>query len=169
VCIPARRFFIVILDRVACEEGKMLTRLIFVLILACAGCATTVNQPNLSVSCPNGGSIEKKDYAPPDFPNEIFAEYSCKRSIPYHFDLNSDGINDIVWNAYFDNNDKAEAWWVLKILEDDRTKATTWAFLKNINGVATIIWENKRLKKEQREWLNGIIKSINEALATQSK
>lgn len=143
--------------------------LIFVLMLVFAGCATTVQQQDIAVTCPNGVSFAKKDYAPPDFPNEIFAVYSCKKSMPYYFDLNSDGINDIVWNAYFDNNDKAEAWWVLKILEDDRTKATTWVFLKNINGVATIIWENKRLKKEQREWLNGIIKSINKALAAQSK
>jgi hypothetical protein len=148
------------------EEG-MLKGLILVLMLACAGCATTVNQQNLSVSCPNGVSFEKKDYAPLDFPNEIFTEYSCKKSIPYHFDLNGDGINDIVWNVYFDNNNKAEAWWVLRILDPEGSKATTWAFLKKINGVATIIWENKRLEKQQRKWLEGVIQSINEALAAQ--
>jgi hypothetical protein len=145
----------------------MLKGLILVLMLACAGCAATVNQENLSVSCPNGVSFEKKDYAPLDFPNEIFTEYSCKRSIPYHFDLNGDGINDIVWNVYFDNNDKAEAWWVLSIADPEGSKATTWAFLKKINGVATIIWENKRLEKQQREWLKGVTQSINEALTAQ--
>ena len=123
----------------------MFRGLILVFMLALAGCATTVDQQDLSVTCPNGVSFSKKDYAPLDFPNEIFSEYSCKRSMPYRFDFDDDGINDIVWNVYYDKNNKAEAWWVLRILEDDRTKATTWAFLKNIDGKATIIWENKRV------------------------
>ena len=143
--------------------------LIFVLILVFAGCATTVQQQDIAVTCPNGVSFEKKDYAPPDFPNDIFTKYSCKRSMPYHLDLNDDGINDIVWNVYLDKHNKAEAWWVLRIVNLEESKATTWAFLKNINGVAKIIWENKRLNKGQREWLEGVIKSINEALAAQSK
>jgi hypothetical protein len=142
-------------------------RLILVFMLVLTGCATTVNQQDLSVTCPNEVSFDKKDYAPLDFPNELFAEYSCKRSMPYRFDLDGDGIIDIVWNVYFDKNGKAEAWWVLRILEGDGSKATTWAFLKNIDGVVTIIWENKSLGKRQREWLQEIIRSINEALDAQ--
>jgi hypothetical protein len=143
----------------------MFKGLIIVFMLAFAGCAATVNQHDLAVSCPNGESFYKKDYAPLDFPDELFAEYSCKRSKVYFYDLNSDGINDIVWNVYYDKNDKAEAWWVLKILTDEGSKATTWAFLKNIDGVATVMWENKRLERRQKDWLQRIIQSINEALA----
>jgi hypothetical protein len=145
----------------------MLKGLILVFMLVCAGCATTVNQHDLAVSCPNGESFYKKDYAPLDFPDEIFAEYSCKRSKVYLYDLNGDGINDIVWNSYYDKKDKAEAWWVLRILDSEESKATTWAFLKKIDGVATVIWGNKKLEKQQREWLKGVIQSINEALAAQ--
>ena len=145
----------------------MCKRVILVVMLVLAGCATTVEQKDLSVTCPNGESFYKKDYAPLDFPNEIFTEYSCKRSMPYHFDLDSDGINDIVWNSYYDKEGKPEAWWVLNVAEDDKSKATTWAFLKNINGKAKIIWENERLKKLQREWMLGVIQLINEALTAQ--
>ena len=145
----------------------MFKGLMLFFMLAFAACAATVTQQDLPVTCPDGVSFYKKDYAPLDFPNEIFAAYSCKRSMAYRFDLDGDGINDIVWNVYYDKNDKAEAWWVLRILEDDRSKSTTWAFLKNIDGVATLIWENKKLGKRQREWLQGITQSINEALAAQ--
>jgi hypothetical protein len=139
--------------------------LILVFMLVCVGCATTANQEDLSVSCPNGEFFHKKDFAPLDFPNELFAEYSCKRTKVYLYDLNGDGVNDIVWNAYYDNNDKEEAWWVLRILDSYGSKATTWAFLKNIDGVATIIWENKKLEKLQKEWLLGVIQLINKELA----
>jgi len=149
------------------KEEAMFKGLILVFMLAFAGCAATVTQQDLQVTCPNGVSFYKKDYAPLDFPNEIFAEYGCKRSKVYRFDLNSDGINDTVLNVYYDKNDKAEAWWVLRILDDDKSKATTWAFLKNIDGVSKIIWKNKRLEKQQREWLQELIQSINEALAAQ--
>jgi len=145
----------------------MFKGLILFFMLAFIACAATVNQQDLSVTCPHGVSFYKKDYAPLDFPNEIFLEYSCKRSKVYRFDFNSDDINDIVWNVYYDKNDKAEAWWVLRILEADGSKATTWAFLRNIDGVATIIWKNKRLKKRQREWLQEVIQLINEELAEQ--
>jgi len=147
----------------------MFKGLILLFMLAFTACATAVNQQNLSVTCPHGVSFYKKDYVPLDFPNEIFAEYGCKRSRVYHFDLNSDGINDIVLNVYYEKTDKEEAWWVLKILEADGSKATSWVFLKNIDGVATIIWENKRLEKRQREWLKGVIRLINEELAAKEK
>lgn len=137
-----------------------------VFLLVFAGCATTVDQQDLAVSCPSGESFYKRDYAPLEFPNELFAEYSCKKSRVYLYDLNGDGVNDIVWNAYFDDAGTEEAWWVLRIL-DDGSKATTWAFLKNINGTAKIIWENKRLKKMEREWLLGVIQLINRELAAQ--
>ena len=145
----------------------MFKALLVVFLLVLAGCATTGSQQDLSVTCPNGEYFYKKDYAPPDFPNELFAEYSCKRSKFFPYDLNGDGINDIVWNTYYDKKNRAEAWWVLRILEPDGSKATTWAFLKNIDGVATIIWENKKLEKLQREWLRGIMELINESLAAQ--
>ena len=114
-------------------------------------------------------AVYKSDYAPLDFPNELFAEYSCKKSkkVNVYYDSNGDGVNDIVWNAYFDDTGTVEAWWVLKILEPDGSKATTWAFLKNIDGTATIIWENKRLKKMEREWLLGVVELINKELAAQ--
>lgn len=145
----------------------MFKGLILVFMLAFTACAATVTQQDLSVTCPSGVSFCKKDYAPLDFPNEIFAEYGCKKSRVYGFDLNSDGLNDIVLNVYYDKNDIAEAWWFLRILDDEKSKATTWAFLKNIDGKAKIIWENKRLEKQQRKWLQGIIQSIKEALAAQ--
>jgi hypothetical protein len=145
----------------------MFKALLVVFLLVLAGCATTGSQQDLSVTCPNGEHFNKKDYAPSDFPNELFAEYSCKRSKVFPYDLNNDGINDIVWNTYYDKNNRAKAWWVLKILEPDGSKATTWAFLKNIDGVATIIWENKKLETLQREWLRGIIELINESLAAE--
>jgi len=136
-------------------------------MLAFTACAASVNHEDLLVTCPNGVSFYKKDYAPLDFPNEIFAEYGCKRSRVYHFDLDSDGLNDIVLNVYYDKNDIAEAWWFLRILDDEKSKTTSWAFLKNIDGKAKIIWKNKRLEKQQKEWLQGIIQSIDEALAAQ--
>lgn len=145
----------------------MLKVLILVCMLAFAGCAATVNQGDLAVNCPNGESFYKKDYAPEDFPNEIFAEYSCKRSKFFPYDLNGDGLNEIVWNVYYDKNGEAEAWWVLRILDPEGSKATTWAFLKNVNGVATIIWENKRMKNMEREWVEGVIELINKELAAQ--
>lgn len=145
----------------------MLKALLVVFLLVFAGCATTVEQQDLAVSCPDGESFYKRDYAPLDFPNELFAEYSCKKSKVYLYDLNGDGINDIVWNAYFDDTGTEEAWWVLRILQPDGSMATTWAFLKNINGAAKIVWENKKLKKMEREWLLGVIQLINRELAAQ--
>jgi hypothetical protein len=143
----------------------MFKALVVVFLLVFAGCATTVEQQDLAVNCPNGESFYKRDYAPLDFPNELFAEYSCKKSKVYLYDLNGDGVNDIVWNTYFDDTGKEEAWWVLRILHSEGSKATTWAFLKNINGVATIVWENKKLKKMEREWLLGVVQLINKDLA----
>ena len=143
----------------------MFKALVVVFLLVFAGCATTVEQQDLAVNCPNGESLYKRDYAPLDFPNELFAEYSCKKSKVYLYDLNGDGVNDIVWNTYFDDTGKEEAWWVLRILHSEGSKATTWAFLKNINGVATIVWENKKLKKMEREWLLGVVQLINKDLA----
>ena len=143
----------------------MFKALVVVFLLVFAGCATTVEQQDLVVNCPNGESFYKRDYAPLDFPNELFAEYSCKKSKVYLYDLNGDGVNDIVWNTYFDDTGKEEAWWVLRILHSEGSKATTWAFLKNINGVATIVWENKKLKKMEREWLLGVVQLINKDLA----
>ena len=145
----------------------MFKALLVVFLLVLAGCATTDSQQDLSVTCPNGEYFYKKDYAPLDFPNELFAEYSCKRSKVFLYDLDGDGNNDIVWNSYYDKKNRVEAWWVLKILEPDGSKATTWAFLKNIDGVATIIWENKGLKNLEKEWLRGVIELINESLAAQ--
>ena len=143
----------------------MFKALVVVFLLVFAGCATTVEQQDLAVNCPNGESFYKRDYAPLDFPNELFAEYSCKKSKVYLYDLNGDGVNDIVWNTYFDDTGKEEAWWVLRILHSEGSKATTWAFLKNINGVATIVWKNKKLKKMEREWLLGVVQLINKDLA----
>ena len=145
----------------------MFKALVVVFLLVFAGCATTVEQQDLAVNCPNGESFYKRDYAPLDFPNELFAEYSCKKSKVYLYDLNGDGVNDIVWNTYFDDTGKEEAWWVLRILHSEGSKATTWAFLKNINGVATIVWKNKKLKKMEREWLLGVVQLINKELAVQ--
>lgn len=141
--------------------------LMLALMLVLAGCASTGNQQDLMVTCPHGVSFYKKDYAPLDFPNEIFAEYGCKKNRAFHFDINDDGLYDVVVNTYYDKNNKVEAWWFFRVLDDDRSKATTWAFLKKIDKVAKIIWENKKLKKEQREWLEGIIQSINKALPAQ--
>jgi hypothetical protein len=52
-------------------------------------------------------------------------------------------------------------------LEADGSKATTWAFLKNTDGMATIVWENKKLKKMEREWMLRVIQLINKELAVQ--
>ena len=144
----------------------MFKGLLLVFMLAFVGCASTGTQQDLTVTCPHGVSFNKRDYAPLDFPNEIFAEYGCKRSRVYRYDLNSDGINDIVLNVYYDTNDKPEAWWVLRLLfEDERSKATTWAFLRNVDGVAEIVWKNKGLNKQQKKWVKGLIQVINEELA----
>jgi len=147
----------------------MFKDLLIVFMLAFAGCAATANQQEMSITCPDGEFFYKKDYAPLDFPDEIFVKYSCKRSKVYPYDLDSDGKNDIVWSVYYDKDGKEEAWWVLRISENDTSKATTWAFLKNIGGVATITWENKKLKKRQREWLDGVIKLINEEITAKEK
>ena len=145
----------------------MFKGLLLVFMLAFAACAAAGTPEDLLVSCPHGVSFHKKDYAPLDFPNEIFAEYGCKKSRVYHYDLDSDGIHDIVLNVYCDNNDTAEAWWVLRILAGEKSKTTSWVFLKNIGGAAKIIWENKKLEKQQKEWVRGLIQSINEGLAAQ--
>lgn len=145
----------------------MFKTLLVVFLLVFAGCATTAEQRDMVVSCPNGETFYKRDYAPLDFPNELFAEYSCKKSKVYLYDLNGDSVNDIVWNTYFDDSGTKEAWWVLRILQPDGSTATTWAFLKNINGVATIVWKNKKLKKMEREWLLGVVQLINKELAVQ--
>jgi hypothetical protein len=143
----------------------MLKALLVVFLLIFAGCATTVEQQDLSVRCPNGGPFYKSDYAPLEFPNELFAEYICKKCKFDFDDLSGDGVNDIMWSIYFDDTGTEEAWWVLRIFEPDGSKATTWAFLKNIDGRAKIIWENKGLKKMEREWLRGVVQLMNKELA----
>ena len=147
----------------------MFRALMLAFMVACIGCATTATQQDISVSCPGREPFYKKDYAPLDFPNEIFVEYGCRRSKVYRYDLDNDGQMDIVWNIYFDKNGTEEAWWVLRILPHERSKATTWAFIKNIDGVATVVWKNKELEKWQKEWVDGFVALINQELAAKEK
>jgi hypothetical protein len=147
----------------------MFKKLLLIFMVACIGCAATNSQDNISVTCPGGEPFYKTQYAPLDFPNELFVAYSCRRSKVNRHDLNNDGQTDIIWNVYYDKNGKAEAWWVLRILQNEKRKATTWTFIKKLDGGAKIIWENKELEKWQKEWVDGFTTLINEELAAQEK